>query len=345
MSKDLLKLLDNLNQEDTVSFSKHSRVLLIDGLNLFFRNFAMLNYVNPDGIHIGGLSGFLRSLGSLIKLNQPTSVYIVFDGVGSSNNRKNLLPEYKSNRNNTRITNWEVFENLEEENDAKIDQLSRLIQYLKCLPVKITSIDKVEADDVLAYLANHITIKHKNSKATIVSSDKDFIQLVNDNITVYRPTEKEHYYPQTIINKIGVLPENFILYKTLLGDKSDVVKGVKGLGEKKLIKLFPEIKEKVISLEDILQISGEKYKENVIYSRIVMMESDLRKNFQVMDLQNPLIDQKEKHILEELIEKKAYDLNQEVFIKLYTQDGLGTSIRNPKYWLQENFKTLTGYNK
>ena len=111
--KDLLKLLDNLDEqgEETV---EGKRVLMIDGLNLFFRNFAMLNMVNPDGVHVGGLGGFFRSLGALIRQIDPTSVYVVFDGAGSANNRKNLLPEYKSGRNLQRITNWEVFDDLED---------------------------------------------------------------------------------------------------------------------------------------------------------------------------------------------------------------------------------------
>ncbi len=65
---------------------------IIDGLNMFLRNFAVLNYVNQDGVHIGGLGGFLRSLGSLVNNVKPTSIYIIFDGIGSSQNRKNLLP-------------------------------------------------------------------------------------------------------------------------------------------------------------------------------------------------------------------------------------------------------------
>jgi 5'-3' exonuclease len=97
--KELLKLLDNLEEQDTVSSNRYDRVLLIDGLNLFFRNFAMMNIVNSQGVHVGGLGGFIRSLGSLINQIQPTSVFVVFDGIGSSTNRKNLLPEYKSGRN------------------------------------------------------------------------------------------------------------------------------------------------------------------------------------------------------------------------------------------------------
>ena len=175
--KELLELLNNMDEqgEETV---EGQRVLMIDGLNLFFRNFAILNMVNPDGVHVGGLGGFFRSLGAMIRQIQPTSVYVVFDGAGSSNNRKNLLPEYKSGRNLQRITNWEVFENLEDEDDSKIDQIVRVIQYLKTLPVKTVSIDKVEADDIIAHLCT-VVPKDPKDKVFIVSSDKDFIRLAN----------------------------------------------------------------------------------------------------------------------------------------------------------------------
>ena len=93
--KELFKLLDNITEEGK-TIQTGERVLLIDGLNLFFRNFAMLNMVNPNGVHIGGLGGFFRSLGALIRQINPTQVYVVFDGAGSANNRKNLIPEYKS---------------------------------------------------------------------------------------------------------------------------------------------------------------------------------------------------------------------------------------------------------
>jgi DNA polymerase-1 len=344
-NSDLLKLLDNIKQEETVhSFDQNSRVLLIDGLNLFFRNFAMINYVNQTGVHIGGLGGFLRSLGSLIKLNQPTSVYVVFDGMGSSLNRKNLLPEYKSNRNITRITNWDIFDSLEEENDAKIDQISRLIHYLRCLPVNIISLDKAEADDVIAYLATHYHNLGK-SKVVIVSSDKDFIQLVNENITVYRPTEKEFYTPDTVKEKFGILSSNFIIYKTLLGDKSDQVQGIKGLGEKGLLKKFPELIDNTLSLNDILSISAEKYKEHIVYSRIVFEENNLRINYKLMDLQNPLVDESQIRILKEVIDKQVPSLDIPSFTHLCNEDGLGNILKNISYWLPENFKVLNSFRK
>ena len=183
--------------EETV---EGERILMIDGLNLFFRNFAMMNMVNPEGIHVGGLGGFFRSLGAEIRRVNPTQVYVVFDGAGSSNNRKNLLPEYKSGRDLQRITNWEAFDNLEDEHDAKVDQIVRIIQYLKTLPVKTIGIPKVEADDVIAYLSNIIP-KDPKDKVFIVSSDKDFLQLINKNVIVYRPMEKEFYTEETVVEK------------------------------------------------------------------------------------------------------------------------------------------------
>ena len=101
---EILKLLDNIQKDDTPKgwniSTNIDNVLIIDGLNMFLRNFAVLNYRKPRwSSHVGGLGGFLRSLGSLINNIKPTSVYVVFDGIGSSQNRKNLLPEYKSGRN------------------------------------------------------------------------------------------------------------------------------------------------------------------------------------------------------------------------------------------------------
>ena len=158
--KELLDLLNNVEEhgEETV---EGERILMIDGLNLFFRNFAMMNMVNPDGVHIGGLGGFFRSLGAEIRRVNPTQVYVIFDGAGSANARKNLLPEYKSGRDLQRITNWDAFDDIEDEHDAKVDQMVRIIQYLKTLPVKTVTLPKVEADDVIAYLSDIIPENQK----------------------------------------------------------------------------------------------------------------------------------------------------------------------------------------
>jgi DNA polymerase I len=342
-NKDLLELLNSMDKEPEIPSSPHERVLFIDGLNLFFRNFAMLNIVNEHGVHVGGLGGFIRSLGTLINAIQPTSMYVIFDGENSSMNRKNILSEYKSGRHQSRITNWEIFDDVGDEHDAKVDQIVRLIDYLKCLPVKTIALDKVEADDIIAHLAQTITNTHPNSRAFIVSSDKDFIQLVSNKICVYRPIEKDYYTPDNVREKFGVLPENFLLYKVLMGDASDKVPGIKGLGIKKLHKLFPELNERILTLDEILEISAGKYKENVIYSRVVFEESNLRKNYQIMNLHNPMVDQLEKDYLNSLIEENPPVLNAEIFLKFYQEDGLRHLIKNPEFWLNNQFRTLNSF--
>ena len=343
--KELFKLLDEVQEDKTaIELKRHDRVLVIDGLNLFFRNFAMLNMVNPDGVHIGGLGGFLRSLGALIRQIQPTSVYVVFDGAGSTTNRKNLLPEYKSGRNLQRITNWEVFENLDDEHDSKVDQIVRLIQYLKMLPIKTVAFDKVEADDVIAVLSKKLEAKY-NSNVFIVSSDKDFIQIVTDKTIVYRPMEKEYYTKDTVKEKFGVLAENFILYKTLLGDNSDKVPGVKGLGAKGIFKKFPELESTHLTLDDIFDISARKFKDHVVYSRIVQDQNRLENTYKIMDLSTPMIDEHEIEYLDNLIDSDLPELNSKPFISLYEEDKLGGMIRNLEYWLRDNFSELKLYSE
>ena len=341
--KELFKLLDEVQeQREEPTLKKHDKVLVIDGLNLFFRNFAMLNMVNPDGVHIGGLGGFFRSLGAMIRQTQPTSVYVVFDGAGSSTNRKNLLPEYKSERNLQRVTNWEVFEDLDEEHDSKVDQIVRVIQYLKLLPVKTTIIDKVEADDIIAVLSKKLVEKY-NSTCFIVSSDKDFVQLVTDKIILYRPMEKEYYNASTVKEKFGCLSSNFILYKTLLGDNSDKIPGVKGLGVKGIFKKFPELQNQKMTLEDIFDIATRKFKDHVVYSRILQDETKLRTSYKIMDLSIPFIDDKQIEYLENLIEEDIPSLNSKMFIQLYNEDKLGGMIRNLEYWLKDIFEHFKGY--
>lgn len=342
--KDLLNLLDQVSQEETIYTNPHERVVLIDALNLFFRNFAMLNMVNQDGAHIGGLGGFLRSLNSLIKTLQPTTVYVVFDGIASSVNRKNLLAEYKSGRNQMRLTNWETFDSLEEENDAKTNQITRLIHYLKCLPVKIISLDKVEADDIIAHLSNILSIKH-NSDVIIVSNDRDYIQLVNKNITIYRPTEKEFYTSKTVFSSFGIPPENFILYKTLLGDQSDKIEGIKGLGQKGILKKFPELAGDEITFDQLMELAEAKIKDHVIYARVIQDEDRLKNNYKIMDLKNPLIDEDEKQFLEEFTDEFPPKLNLEGFLKFYNEDGLGKLIKNPESTLVDIFKILNSFKK
>ena len=234
------------------------------------------------------------------------------------------------------------FEDLDDEQDSKVNQIARLIHYLKCLPVNLISLDKVEADDIIAYLTNYMSTKY-NSKCTIVSADKDFLQLVNNNITVYSPMIKEYYTSKLVKEKFGLPPYNFILYKTLMGDNSDKIEGIPGLGPKKLFKLFPELVDDEVTLENIFEISANKYKENIIYSKIILNEDKLRNNYKIMNLSSPLMDENEKLYVETIVEQPIEKLKVAEFLKMYNEDGLGHILKNADYWIRDTFTTLSSF--
>jgi DNA polymerase-1 len=338
MKKHLLDLLDNI-QETGEETPQSERYLLIDGLNLFFRNFSAINTINSQGIHIGGLGGFFRSLGALIRTIEPTQVYVVFDGVDSSSNRKNIIPEYKSGRNMVRLTKHELFDNLEEENDSKIEQIVRIIQYLKTLPVKTVSLGRVEADDVIAYLSSTLPTNPED-RVFIVSSDKDYLQLVSKKVTVYRPIEKEYYTEDTVIEKFGVTPQNFLLYKLLMGDNSDGITGIKGLGFKGLLKRFPELAERNMSFNDLINISEAKIKDHVIYARVVHDIAGLKNKYTVMDLSNPMMSEQDKSNVDKFVKETQLEFHPKEFLEMYHNDQIGGLIRNVETWIQDIFKKL-----
>lgn len=336
MTPDQKKIFDSLSKE-TTELKIDSRVLIIDSLNTFMRAFAVIQHVNKNLTPIGGLTGYLRSLGYVINLVRPTRVIIVFDGHGSSVNKKYIYPEYKANRNIRRITDWDHFENQEQESEAITNQIIRLIQYLKMLPVDILSIDKVEADDVIGYIA-----KRYGKEVTIMSSDRDYLQLVDDRITVFSPTKKKFYTPATVLTEYGVTPINFLTQKILLGDSGDNVPGVHKLGPKTLIKEFPELAlEDLVSLEDVLSKCEKGNKK--VHSSILNFKHQLSINKQLMDLHEPNMPEYAISEIESMILEPYKQFNSRGFHKLYEDDDLGNSITNLDSWLFTNFHTLSKY--
>ena len=317
----------------------NDRVLLIDALNLFIRSFTVIQHVNVYGNHIGGLTGFLRSLGFVVNMIKPTRIVIVFDGKGSSTNKRYLYPEYKANRGIKRITNWDMFENQQEESDAIKNQIVRLIDYLRCLPVDLVTVDKIEADDVIGKLANTF---EKN--VVIVSSDKDYLQLVSERIHVYSPIKKKYYEPELVKKEYGVSATNFLAQKVLLGDSGDNVPGVKGLGIKTALKLFPDlVGDTRISLDEILKrCEGQKSKS---YENIKMFEHQLKINEKLMDLHNPNISESDIEELDSIIQNPNRALRTLEFKNLYNEDSLGGSIQNLDMWLFNNFRSLAKFGK
>jgi len=340
MNKTYQDILNNLHEESTLEpLHLNSRVLLIDSMNTFLRSFAMIPAINPQGNHIGGLVGFMKSLGYAIKLIQPTRVILVFDGQGNITNRRNTYSEYKANRQIKRITNFNVFSTLEEESDSVATQMMRLLDYLKTLPVNISIIDKIEADDTIAYLSQKL-----KDDVIIYSADQDFLQLVDERITVYSPIKKKFYRPNDVYEQYGLYPHNFITMKCLMGDKSDNLPGVKGLGPKKLMKYFPEIAgQKKFTLQEAYQKATDKVDEHGIYGNVHLFKSQLEINYELMCLEEIELVEADQQELDELIKTNPYNFNKAKFLGMYEKDLLGRGIPNTEFWLSEVFSYLQNY--
>ena len=333
MSSKYQKLLSNIQPDIRKELNS---ILIIDGLNTFLRNFTMVNHINPDGHHIGGLTGFLKSVGYAIRMVDPTKIVIVFDGVGGSNARRNLFPDYKANRNTSRITNYDIFSSKDEEQESISNQMERLVQYLKCLPVTVISIDGLEADDIIGYVATKFEPHEETQKVTIMSADKDFLQLVSNKVHCYSPTKKKTYTPKEVKEEYGVSCNNFINYKILLGDQSDNVPGISGLGPKKIIKLFPELTGNKVTLESIIEKSAKLINENKLYLSVVERRHQLEINRRLMSLDGDFLSPDNKQLVKQAF-TNSYELNIPIFLQLYHNDKLGESIPNVQSWLTQLF--------
>jgi len=332
--EDIFSLLDNVQKPGDLGVN--NRVLIVDGLNLYLRAFAVNGALNDNGVPVGGLTGFLRSLAYAIREVNPTRVIVVYDGAGGSQRRRKILPDYKANRKpGKRITRWDAFKDAREEKDAMKIQFSRLIEYLDFLPVNVISIDRIEADDTIAYIAHTLL----DEDVTILSADQDFLQLVDERITVWSPTKKKFYTPRMVMDDYGVPAHNFLMYKVLMGDKSDNIEGVKGLGPKKLPKIVPDLlTQTTLDLDFILEHAGKG--EEPMHKKISESETQLRLNEELMDLKNPPISGELKLQIARLIEAPINLLSRNDFIMMYSDDQLGNAIKAPDLWLREHFVKL-----
>ena len=228
--------------------------------------------------------------------------------------------------------------NATEEKDAMKIQFSRLIEYLDFLPINVISIDRIEADDTIAYIAHTLM----NEDVTIMSSDQDFLQLVNNRITVWSPTKKKFYTPRMVMDDYGVPAHNFLMYKVLMGDKSDNILGVKGLGPKKLPKIVPDIiTDRVLNLDSIIQEALEG--EEPMHEKIVASEHQLEINEKLMDLKNPPISGELKKQIRTLMNEPINLLSRNSFTTMYHDDCMGNALQIPDTWLTQHFVKLNSY--
>ena len=328
------KFEDILNNITPDEKHPNDRVLLIDGLNIFLRAFAVNGSLNEKGVPVGGITGFMRSLAFAIREMEPTRVIVVYDGAGGSKRRKKINPNYKSNRTPKRVTKFDAFNSLEEEKESMKIQFRRLLTYLELLPIDVYGVDNVEADDVIAYISQNILEK----EVIIMSADQDFLQLVNDRIVVWSPNKKKYYTEEQIFTEYGIPAHNFLMYKCLMGDKSDNLEGIKGLGPKKIMKVIPEITGKELNLDYLVHYASTQ--DTLMHQRIVEHKVDLETNEKMMSLKDPLISGQIKMQIIDLTSRPTDLLHRNDFIMLYNEDYMGNNLKNPDIWLTDHFLKL-----
>ena len=335
------KILNNLKQTPPPELNDH--ILVIDAMNMLIRSFSLLKAMSPTGHHIGGLVGFLRSLGYVTRIFDPTRVIVVWDGKGGSANRKNIDPNYKANRATSRITHWGLYDTKAEETEALIGQLFRTKDYLECLPLQQIMMEKLEADDIIAYLAQQAD--KNNKKITIISSDKDFLQMVNKNIEVYAPVKKKTFTADNIEDELKVIPENYNIVKALLGDNSDGLKGVKGLGIKTIVSQFPDLVTKPnMTLDYVFEVCENNLEGKKIFSKIVHDWDKVETNYKLMNLHESVLDDNEKSTILNIVKEDIPDLQAGAFLHLLENDKIEGITKNTEGWL-ENFRGLTVFKK
>ena len=346
MDKRLQEILRQVTQEHAEgkkAVNLNDRVLIIDGLNTFIRVFSSVPALNDDGDHIGGVTGFLRSIASVIRQFKPTRCIIVFDGKGGSARRKKVYSNYKANRaNKTKMNRHEEFETLEDEQASMRRQFQRVIHYLDVLPVSVMSIDNIEADDTIAYLTTDLlTDAHK---VIICSTDRDFLQLVDDRVNVWSPVKKKMFDAAAIKETYGLHASKYLLYRTFDGDKADNIPGVDGVGPKTLIKEFPQFQtdEELTPKLMLEHLSGNKKKER-LYNLITDNLETLERNYELMQLKDVDIPGNTKLLIANLFNQPVNEYNMYMFKRMFMEDKMYTVIKDVDSWLYSSFATLKAY--
>ena len=237
---------------------KKQNTLLVDGNALFKTGFfGAKTLFNSKGEHIGGIYQFFTVLRKILSEDLYHRVYVFWDGNFSGKLRYDIYEPYKSGRGKD-------FKNGTQPIDvSELKQRIRIRQYLNELFVRQMMDDVIEGDDLIAYYCLN---KKKNEKITIITNDRDFCQLIDTDVQIY-------FCDKRIKNYVGLSnfssyfcynQNNSLLIKTMTGDDSDTIKGIKGVKEPSLVKQFPIIKDKEVSLNEIIEEAKKQQEERII---------------------------------------------------------------------------------
>jgi len=282
------------------------KTLLVDGNNLFKIGFHGVKEFYHEGRHIGGIYHFVNTIKRFISEYNYDKVIVFWDGENNSTQRRLIYPEYKQNRKQT----------LNESKRESFDwQVERIKTYLEEMFVRQVCVDNTESDDLIAYYCQISQDEYK----TIFSSDKDLTQLISDKVEVYQPMKRITLKngDKVLMKEISIPHENISTFKIISGDKSDNINGIQYMGEKTFAKLFPEIVDNVVTVDDIRQRAEELHKtdknnralQNLLSGKTrsgIYGEEFFEINKKLVDLSLPLLTEESKEIIE-LYHKEELD--------------------------------------
>jgi len=342
---DLDTIFKQIEQQKSIQsvYEVNDKVLIIDGMNTFIRSFSINSSMNLDGIHVGGITGFLTSLGYCIKLLNPTRCIIVFDGKGGSVRKRKIYSEYKENRKlKSHLNRIYDFTTPEEEYNQAMNQLSRLVEYLNCLPILYFSYDNIEADDLISFMSNNVF----KSQVIIMSTDRDFIQLINDRISIWNAYKKKLYNVYNVKEDYEFNPKNYLYFRLIDGDKSDNIPGIKGIGIKTIQKNIEILNgDNIESFDFLLEHLNMLKENNKIADKLYNKRDELIRNYKLMQLINidEYIDAITQSNIRNLVQQKISSLNNFLFKKLSLEDKIYHVLPNIDMWLNSCFSYLNSF--
>ena len=273
-----------------------SKTLLVDGNNLLKIGFHGVRDFYHNGKHVGGVWHFLNTLRKFLEEHNYNKVVVLWDSKTSSAQRRLIYPKYKLNRKSSET---------ESKEESFVEQKQRVKQYLEEMFVRQLETEHAEADDLIAYCK-----VSSDEEKTIFSSDRDLTQLIGEKVSIYSPSTKQYYKlgDKIKLHDIEVPHYNVKTIKILTGDSSDNIDGIFYLGEKTLIKIFPELLEQHVELAYILQKSEELLKEekgNIALQNLlsgktkegIFGDEFFQINEKLVDLDNPLLSEEEKELV------------------------------------------------
>ncbi len=325
------------------------KTLLVDGNNLFKIGFHGAKDVFNNGDHVGGVYHFVNILRKFLEEHNHDKVVVFWDGESNSSIRKSIYPQYKENRRESMN---------EYKYESYLYQRSRVKQYLEEIFVRQIEVEDNEADDLIAYYCKI----SKDEQIIIFSADKDLTQLISENVTIYSPITKQYFKNGDMIsiNKVDIPHYNVLLTKVFTGDKSDNIDGIQGLGEKTLVKLFPQLQEKPCTIEEILdyarnipQDKPSKTLTNLLTGKTkstILGEEFYTTNKKIVDLTNPLITADGKELVEQILTDTIdpTDRGYKNLMRMMMEDGLFKYLpKNDEAWVNflKPFMKLTRKEK